>query len=225
MRKPSQARRAAVSVPKAAPETVLASRKIAGKCLTRMRTRPRRRDTVCSGTSCLKATRKEAWIAMPPDMAVELWGLCQSCGCRVRVFVSGWDLRETGVARDHEERDVRQEREEVGHDADEGNELCVLGGAPGALEVAATVEEGDAGYEQAEDVLLGEGGGDEGPRVGDGEAGHDGQVGGVVLPAGDGGGAVDFPGAVAGGGVEEREDDEGDEEGAGQRRDVDAWCH
>jgi ABC-type hemin transport system substrate-binding protein len=27
---------------------------------------------VCSGTSCLKATRKPAWIEMPPDMVVVL---------------------------------------------------------------------------------------------------------------------------------------------------------
>jgi hypothetical protein len=29
-------------------------------------------DTVCSGTSCLKETRKAAWRATPPEMVVVL---------------------------------------------------------------------------------------------------------------------------------------------------------
>jgi hypothetical protein len=68
--KPKYARNMAVSVPSTMPEIVFARRKMAGKCLTRMRTRPFAMATVCSGTSCLKETRKPAWMAMPPEMVV-----------------------------------------------------------------------------------------------------------------------------------------------------------
>ena len=70
--KPKYARNMVVSVPKIMPEMVLERRKMAGKCLTRIRTRPFAMATVCSGTSCLKETRKPAWIAMPPEMVVRL---------------------------------------------------------------------------------------------------------------------------------------------------------
>ena len=72
----------AVSVPRRSPEIVFARRKTEGKCLTRMEIRERKRVIVCSGTSCLKETRKEAWMAMPPEMAVVLFVL--SLGYRER---------------------------------------------------------------------------------------------------------------------------------------------
>jgi hypothetical protein len=68
----SQERNMAVSVPRRTPESVLARRCTAGKCLTRMRIMPLMMETVCSGTSCLKATRKAACIAMLPDMVAVL---------------------------------------------------------------------------------------------------------------------------------------------------------
>lgn len=58
--KPKYARNMAVSVPRTMPDMVFARRNMAGKCLTRMRMRPFAMATVCSGTSCLKETRKPA---------------------------------------------------------------------------------------------------------------------------------------------------------------------
>lgn len=69
---PKYARNMAVSVPNIMPEMVFAARNMAGKCLTRMRIRPFAIATVCSGTSCLKDTRKPAWMAMPPEIVVWL---------------------------------------------------------------------------------------------------------------------------------------------------------
>ena len=57
---------AAVSVKKTKPDIVFAVRNIAGKCLTRILMIPLRMVTVCSGTSCLKETKKAAWIDIEP---------------------------------------------------------------------------------------------------------------------------------------------------------------
>ena len=51
---------------------MFANTKIAGKCLMRIRTLPLKRETVCSGTSCFKATRKPASRAMKPWTGVGL---------------------------------------------------------------------------------------------------------------------------------------------------------
>ena len=68
MKKADHESHIAVSVPNRRPEMVFAARWTAGKCFTRMRIRPRRMETVCSGTSCLKETRKADWRAMEPEM-------------------------------------------------------------------------------------------------------------------------------------------------------------
>lgn len=54
------------------PQTVWARRNMEGKCLTRTLTIPLRMVIVCSGTSCLNATRKAAWSATEPWSVVQL---------------------------------------------------------------------------------------------------------------------------------------------------------
>lgn len=46
-----------------------------GKRGTRSEMMPRKRVTVCAGTSCEKATRKEVWRAMVPLIVVRLRSL------------------------------------------------------------------------------------------------------------------------------------------------------
>lgn len=62
----------AVSVPRRGPESMFASTKRAGKCLIRIRRRELKRLTVCSGTSCLRETRKAALRARRPLIGVGL---------------------------------------------------------------------------------------------------------------------------------------------------------
>lgn len=68
MSSPSQLRWNATSVPRKRAPIRLRSRNIAGKCFTRILTRPRRMVTVCSGTSCLNATRNADCTAIPPPI-------------------------------------------------------------------------------------------------------------------------------------------------------------
>jgi len=68
--RPYHASNNAVSVPNTMPEKVFKRRNIAGKCLTRILTRPLYRLTVCSGTSCLKATRNAACNVIAPAIGV-----------------------------------------------------------------------------------------------------------------------------------------------------------
>ena len=72
-RKPSQQSTAAVLVPKRKPDTVFAIRKMAGKCLTLIFTMPFSMVTVCSGTSCLNATKKAACMEIEPCMRPHLF--------------------------------------------------------------------------------------------------------------------------------------------------------
>ena len=55
------------------PLRVFRKRKAAGKCFTRIFRRPLKRVTVCSGTNCLKATKKADWAATPPQMVANLF--------------------------------------------------------------------------------------------------------------------------------------------------------
>ena len=84
MRKPSHDKTVATSVPKTTPDIVFAMRKMAGKCLTLILTRPLIIVTVCSGTSCLKATSKAAWMDMEPCKDFHL-------GLEVRHFCVAYD--------------------------------------------------------------------------------------------------------------------------------------
>ena len=61
-----------MSVPSSGPEMVFRRTKMAGKCLTRMRIADLKRETVCSGTSCLNATRNAASSASAPLIDVDL---------------------------------------------------------------------------------------------------------------------------------------------------------
>jgi hypothetical protein len=54
---------------------MFASTNRAGKCLMRMRRRELKRLTVCSGTSCLRETRKAALRARRPLIGVGLLGV------------------------------------------------------------------------------------------------------------------------------------------------------
>ena len=60
-------------MPRMGPLRVFRKRKAAGKCFTRIFRRPLKRVTVCSGTSCLKATKKADWAATPPQMVANLF--------------------------------------------------------------------------------------------------------------------------------------------------------
>lgn len=118
---------------------------------------------------------------------------------------------------------VDEEAQEVGDHGDEQDELGELVRAPGALQVAAAIEDGEAGDEQAEHVLLDDGGQREDPRIDDGLAGDDGQVGHAIAHAEqrllD---LLDPAGVRAQGEVEQGEGDDGGEQGARQRRQVEA---
>jgi hypothetical protein len=202
----------AVSVPIKSPDMALRRRKRAGKCLTRMRIMPFRIDTVCSGTSCLKATRKPAWIAMPPEIvAVLAHGISPyTRNKRTKLNVQGFLATTQGI-----ERYVKHEAENIRNYGNENNEFCKFVAAPRALEIAAAVEQRQAGDEKAKDILLHEGGGCKGPRVFEGHAGHNGQVGSTAAGAGQG-----REGSVLRlqYGVEQSEGDEGDEQRARERR-------
>lgn len=72
MRKPNSESHVAVSVPSKGPDSMFASTKRAGKCFMRMRRRALKRETVCSGMSCFRETRKEAERARRPFIGVGL---------------------------------------------------------------------------------------------------------------------------------------------------------
>jgi len=58
---------------------MLSATKIAGKCLTRIRMIDLNKETVCSGTSCLKATRNPASTAIAPCIVVILVSISAKC--------------------------------------------------------------------------------------------------------------------------------------------------
>lgn len=106
----------------------------------------------------------------------------------------------------------------IRNQADNGQELGQLGRRPSPLQIAAAMEDGDAGNGERKDVALDERRGDEGPWVDDGQLGHEGQVGDDDV-------SVLGPLAVADGGAEEGLEDEDDEDGARDGRDVEPRSH
>lgn len=128
-----------------------------------------------------------------------------------------------GVGGQGRPQTVDDKAHEVGDDGDEENELGKLGRAPGALEIAAGVEEGEDRGDEAEDVLLNQSSGEDSPRVVQRESGDDGQERDV--DGGPWGLHRGAPLAIAKRGVEEGEAEEGKEEGASQGREVDAERH
>lgn len=121
------------------------------------------------------------------------------------------------VAGEREPGDVDEEGEGVWDEGDDEEEFAEFGRAPGALEVLAAVEEGCEGDDEGEDVLLDEGGSEEGPGEDEGEGGDDGEEGdGEVFVAGGGGGVcgvglAGHPVTVAEGACEDGEGDGEDE--------------
>ena len=119
---------------------------------------------------------------MPPEMVVLLWrGLADGFLRR-----GTEDLQGGGTLREQVAKDVEEEAQQVGNDGYEQNELGELGGAPGALEIAAAVEDGEPGHDQAQHILLDNGSQRKHPRIDDRDAGHDGEVGHAVAHAGEG---------------------------------------
>lgn len=120
-----------------------------------------------------------------------------------------------GIAGEGEPGDVDDESEEIWDQRDDEEEFSEFGGAPCALEVLAAVEEGGKGDEEGEDVLLDEGGGEEGPGEDNGEGGDDSEERDGEVLVGRGGassrGSVGLPGNPVT--VAERTGDDGEGDG------------
>jgi len=129
-----------------------------------------------------------------------------------------------GILGEQVAGDVEQEAQDVGDHGDEQDELGELGGAPRALEVAAAVEDGQARDDQAQHVLLDDGGQQEGPQVERHRlAGHDAEVGHAIADADERLLDLFDEGQVgAQDEVEQREEDERGQQAAGERRQVQA---
>lgn len=101
--------------------------------------------------------------------------------CQRRYSVVAWPhLQRPLVLGESVSHDVEQEAHQVGHHGDEENELCELGRTPCALQIASSVEDGEASRHQTQHVLLDGGRKQENPRVDDRDAGDDGQVGHTI---------------------------------------------
>lgn len=142
----------------------------------------------------------------------------------------GWgvvrDIHESLILGEGVEEVVGEEGEEIWNEGDEDHELCVFSRRPGSLQIASTVEEGGARDDEAQRVLLGQGGCEEDPGIEYRGAGDDCEVWGIVNSAVELRRLVRGPGPISGAGIEEGEDDEGDDEAAGQRGDVEQTrCH
>lgn len=214
--KPKYARNMAVSVPRITPDIVLVSRKMAGKCLTRMRTRPLAIATVCSGTSCLKETRKPAWIAMPPEMVVWLFTVrCVKLGGIIAgIQCSRGSCDQVPKHVEHEAQDVRDHS----HEHDEFGELL---GAPCTLKIAPAIEDCEARYDEPQKVLLYDCRQCKHPWIYDRPAWHDGEVGDAISDANEGLFDLFHPVRVwSQCKVEQGEDDEAGEQAPSQRRQV-----
>lgn len=104
--------------------------------------------TVCSGTSCLKETRKPAWMAMPPEMVVRLYLISTAHGKKAEYS------HQRRLAHDQVADDVEQICEDVGYHGHEEHELGELVRPPRSFQVASAVEDGESGGDEAEEVLL-----------------------------------------------------------------------
>ena len=104
--------------------------------------------TVCSGTSCLKETRKPAWMAMPPEMVVRLCLVSTVHGTKAEY------AHQRGLAHDQVADDVEQIGEHVGDHGHEEHELGELVRPPRSFQVASAIEDGESGGDEAEEVLL-----------------------------------------------------------------------
>jgi hypothetical protein len=133
-------------------------------------------------------------------------------------------VHEIAVAHEQVAGEVQQVGQEVGNNGDKEHELGELVRPPRALEVATSIEEGQASGCEAEQVLLDDSREGEDPGVpGHRAAGHDGQPGHAVADAYDGLlDLLDPIGVGAQGEVEQGEQDEGSEDAAGEGREVEA---
>lgn len=118
---------------------------------------------------------------------------------------------------------VQHKGQDVGDHGHEEDKLGELVGAPCPLQVAAAVHDGEAGNKQTQDILLHDGRTRKHPRIDGRLARHDGQIRHAVAHAEQR--LLDLldPARVRPQGeVEQRADDDGAEQAAGQRRQVEA---
>jgi hypothetical protein len=146
-----------------------------------------------------------------------VWGRWAADGGRRAVIQWG------GVVADEVGNNVEQEAEDVGDHGNEEDELDEFMGAPGALEVAAAIEDGRGGDEQTGEILLDDGGQSKDPGIDDGLGGDNGQKGHAVADADQWLLDLFDPARVgAQGEVEEGAGDGGGEQAAGEGRQVEA---
>jgi hypothetical protein len=128
-----------------------------------------------------------------------------------------------GSVTDEIGNNVEQEAEDVWNHGNEEDELDEFIRAPGALEVAAAIEDGRGSDEQTSEVLLDDGGQSKDPGIDDGLAGHNCQEGHAVADADQWLLDLFDPARVgAQGEVEEGAADCGSEQAAGEGRQVEA---
>lgn len=113
---------------------MLAPTKRVGKCLMRQRIEPLKRETVCSGTSCLRATRNPASTATRPWIGV---GLVR---CQQGAFYD-WDTRRCALFRGRCQcmpQRIDEEGEYVGYHRREKQKLGKLCASPCSFEVSSS---------------------------------------------------------------------------------------
>lgn len=156
---------------------------------------------------------------MPPEMVVRLVTLALPSTLR------GSYVQRHSLAGDQVAEEVQAEAQDVRNHGHKQDELGVLLLAPGPLEVAAAVEDGEARRDESEHILLHHRRQSEDPRIYDRLSGHDGEVGHAVAHANEGLLDLLHPVRVRSQGeVEEREDDEAREQAPRQRWEVYS-CH
>ena len=154
-------------------------------------------------------------MAMPPEMVVWLELSV------IEIRKTRRDVHGRTFIEQKEGSKVEQESQDIGDHGHEEDKLGELVGSPCAFEIASAVEDGETRDDEAQDILLDDGGQGEDPRVEDGLHRDDGEVGHAIADANNG--LLDLfdpVGVGAQGEVEQGEDNDGGEQAAGQRRQV-----